>query len=405
MIIKDSKILVIGGGGIGCGVAYSLCKAGYNDLIVIEKNSDLASETTSQGAGLVGQLRDDINRVNLAKWSVNVFDHLQANAKIKPEWNQVGSLRVALTEEKAIKFEKLRKTALKAEVHAEWISSKKAKELWPFFDFTTASGVLWCKTDGYLSPPKLAKSYAAETKEMGGEFATDITVEEIISSNGKVTGVKTNRGIISCDILINAAGAHAWHVAKMAGLDLPIFPIRHEYLVSSNIENINPNLPTIRIPEAALYLRAKKKGLLLGGWESNSLLIDPKIFSKNQRPPRIKDDIEVMEWFKSQLTAINKNDSDFEIKEIYKGWPTFVPDGKFIVGPTKVLKGFIMAAGCNAHGISGSAGIGKHVLDSITGENFTQYLSTLSPDRFVDKNWNREEAMNKSQKIYEGYYK
>ena len=112
-----------------------------------------------------------------------------------------------------------------------------------------------------------------------------------------------------------------------------------------------------------------------------------------------------MEWFKSQLTAINKNDSDFEIREIYKGWPTFVPDGKFIVGPTKVLKGFIMAAGCNAHGISGSAGIGKHVLDSITGENFTQYLSTLSPDRFVDKNWNREEAMNKSQKIYEGYYK
>ena len=405
MIIKDSKILIIGGGGIGCGVAYSLCKAGYNDLIVIEKNSDLASETTSQGAGLVGQLRDDINRVHLAKWSVNVFDHLEANAKIKPEWNQVGSLRVALTEEKVIKFEKLRKTALKAEVDAEWISSKKAREMWPFFDFTNVSGVLWCKTDGYLSPQMLAKSYASETKEMGGKIATDITVEEIISSNGKVTGVKTNRGIISCDILINAAGAHAWHVAKMAGLDLPIFPIRHEYLVSSNIENINSNLPTIRIPEAALYLRAKKKGLLLGGWESNSLLIDPKFFFKNQRTPRIKDDIEVMEWFKSQLTAINKNDNDFEIKEIYKGWPTFVPDGKFIVGPTKIMKGFIMAAGCNAHGISGSAGIGKHVLDSITGENFTQYLSTLSPDRFVDKKWNREEAMNKSQKIYEGYYK
>ena len=95
MKLKDSKIIVIGGGGIGCGVAYSLCMAGYNDLLLIEKNSDLASETTSQGAGLVGQLRDDIDRVSLAKWSVDVVDHLEAKAKIKPERNQLASLRLA----------------------------------------------------------------------------------------------------------------------------------------------------------------------------------------------------------------------------------------------------------------------------------------------------------------------
>ena len=145
MKLKDSKIIVIGGGGIGCGVAYSLCMAGYNDLLLIEKNSDLASETTSQGAGLVGQLRDDIDRVSLAKWSVDVFDHLEAKAKRKPEWNQVGSLRVALTEEKASEFEELRRIAINAGVNTEWISSEKAKELWPYFDFSSTNGVLWCR--------------------------------------------------------------------------------------------------------------------------------------------------------------------------------------------------------------------------------------------------------------------
>ena len=405
MKLKDSKIIVIGGGGIGCGVAYSLCMAGYNDLLLMEKNSDIASETTSQGAGLVGQLRDDIDRVSLAKWSVDVFDHLQAKAKIKPEWNQVGSLRVALTEEKASEFEELRRIAINAGVNTEWISSEKAKELWPYFDFSSTNGVLWCGTDGYLSPSKLAQSYSDETKKMGGEIATGTWVEEIFSLNGKVTGVKTNLGTISCDILINAAGAHAWHIANMAGLDLPIFPIRHEYLVSSDIENINPNIPTMRIPEASLYLRAKNNGLLLGGWEQNSISVDPKEFKNDERPPKIKEDIEVMNWFKKQIMPIKNDINKLEIKDIYKGWPTFVPDGKFIVGPTKILKGFIMAAGCNAHGISGSAGIGKHVLESITQKTFTPYLSSLSPDRFIDKEWKRSEAIKYSQHVYEGYYK
>ena len=161
----------------------------------------------------------------------------------------------------------------------------------------------------------------------------------------------------------------------------------------------------MRIPEASLYLRAKNNGLLLGGWEQNSISIDPKEFTNKERPPKIKEDIEVMRWFKKQIMPIKNDINKLEIKDIYKGWPTFVPDGKFIVGPTKILKGFIMAAGCNAHGISGSAGIGKHVLESITQKTFTPYLSSLSPDRFIDKEWKRSEAIKYSQHVYEGYYK
>ena len=403
--IKDSKIIIIGGGGIGCGIAYSLCQEGETDVLLLEKNDALAVETTSQGAGLVGQLRNNFHRAALAKWSVRIFSELEKSAIKKPGWMQVGSIRVALTEEQANKFEKLKSIAKDAEINVDWITNQEAKKKWPLFDFSSAKGVLWCDSDGYLSPPKLTESYASEAMMLGAKFETGILVEEIISSNGKITGVKTNKGIICCDILINAAGAHAWHIAKMAGLDLPIFPVRHEYFISIEMENIHPLLPTMRIPEASLYLRASNNSLLLGGWEPDSVYTDPKNFKNGEKPPVIKDDLNVMKWFKDQLKIIYPKNKIIQNKKVYKGWPTFVPDGRFIVGPTKKLQGYIMAGGCNAHGISGSAGIGKHVVDSIFSKEKSEYLDSLSPDRFLSiDNSNREKEIKESQKIYENYY-
>ena len=403
--IKDSKIIILGGGGIGCGIAYSLCQAGITEVLLLEKNNALATETTSQGAGLVGQLRNDLNRVALAKWSVKIFTGLEKKAVKKPAWMQVGSLRIALTENKAHEFEILKSTATEAGVNVNWITNKEANKKWPLFDFSSVKGVLWCDTDGYLSPSKLAESYANESMKLGAKFETGILVEEIMSSNGKVTGVRTNKGTICCDILINAAGAHAWHIAKMAGLNLPVFPVRHEYFISSAIENVNPNLPTMRIPEASLYLRASNNSLLLGGWEPDCVYTDPKNFKNGEKPPMIKDDLNVMKWFKDQLKVICPKNKIMHHSKVYKGWPTFVPDGRFIVGPTKKLQGFIMAGGCNAHGISGSAGIGKHVVDSIYSEEKSEYLKSLSPDRFlIDEKLNWEQEIEKSQMIYKNYY-
>ena len=135
-----------------------------------------------------------------------------------------------------------------------------------------------------------------------------------------VTELETTSGIYNADNmqqdidkqvrLVNAAGAHAWHIAKMAGLNLPVFPVRHEYFISSAIENVNPNLPTMRIPEASLYLRASNNSLLLGGWEPDCVYTDPKNFKNGEKPPMIKDDLNVMKWFKDQLKVIcPKNNS------------------------------------------------------------------------------------------------
>src|SRR5437879_11437595 len=122
----------------------------------------------------------------------------------------------------------------------------------------------------------LVTAYADAAGKMGVRFATSVSVEGITRTNGKVKFVETNRGGIECEKVINAAGAHAYHVAKLAGLELPIVPVRHEYFVTVPVKGLGPDLPCFRIPELTLYGRVRESGLLLGGWEPKSLRTDPR---------------------------------------------------------------------------------------------------------------------------------
>ena len=402
--IGDAEIVVIGGGGVGCGVTHSLCRAGKTDVLLIEKNEALASETTSQAAGLVGQVRTSVDRVKLAMWSVKTFSEMESEPEAKPGWRQVGSLRIAMTDERVTEFESMKLVADEAGLKTEFISNDEARIKWPMFDFSTAKSVLWCPSDGYLQPNDLAMSYAHRARQHGARIATGVTVEGIRTENGSVTGVITNHGTINCNTVINAAGAHAWHVAKMGGLDLPIFPVRHEYFVSVDAEGMHPELPVMRVPDASLYLRAEINGLLLGGWEPEALSINPNDFNNGQTPPRIEDDWEVMGWFIEQIAPLYNKASELGVRSIFKGWPTFVPDGRFIIGESQKLKGFVMAGGCNAHGVSGSAGIGQHVVESMLEPEPSPYVKSLSPDRFLEKNWNANAAKTSAKQIYETYY-
>ena len=164
----------------------------------------------------------------------------------------------------------------------------------------------------------------------------------------------------------------------MAGLSLPIFPVRHEYFVSVDADGLHPDLPVMRVPDASLYLRAEINGLLLGGWEPESLSLKPGEFKNGEIPPRIDEDWDVMGWFIEQITPLYGKAADLGVRSIFKGWPTFVPDGKFIIGESQQLGGLVMAGGCNAHGVSGSAGIGRHVVESMLEPEPSDYVRSLA---------------------------
>src|SRR5438105_527976 len=211
--VSDSEIIVIGGGAVGCGVAYALAKAGKKDVLLLERGADLGQVTTSQGAGLCGQVRDSAERIKLAMHSVATFRELQKDAEVKPDWHEVGSLRIALSEKRAAEFRRLKQAADEAAIEVSLIDQKEAKRRWPLLNFTTTTAVLWCPSDGYMTPGSVVKAYAHQCRKLGVQFATSAIVEEITVKNGRVSGVKTNNGSVECRYVINAAGAHAYHVA------------------------------------------------------------------------------------------------------------------------------------------------------------------------------------------------
>ena len=401
---KSANIVIIGGGAVGCGVAYSLVKAGVEDVVLLEKEPTLAAATSGQAAGLVGQMRNSVERTKLAMWSVQTFSELQVDDTANPGWRQVGSLRVALNEERVKEFKDMKAVADETGLETEFIDSTAAKTHWPLMDFAEAKAVLWCPTDGYLQPSDLTMAYVAHARKMGAQFLTSAPARSIRLEGGRVTGVETDVGVIECKTVINAAGAHAFHVAQSVGLELPIVPVRHEFFVTVHSEGLEPNLPVVRIPDAALYLRAETNALLCGGWEPKGLSTDPREFPLATEPPAIEPDYEVLGWFAEQLAPHLPKVNDLGLRSVFRGWPTFTPDGRFIIGPSSRVPGFVMAGGCNAHGVSGSAGIGRHVVESMFEVAASDYVCSLSPDRFSKNSWDWQTARRDAQHCYETYY-
>lgn len=395
---------MIGGGAVGCAVAYSLARAGKTDVLLVEKEPTVAAVTTPQAAGLVGQVRNTVERTKLAMWSVETFSQLQRDEKANPGWRQVGSLRVALTDERVAEFKRMKAVADESGLEADFIDNAAARQKWPAMNFDRAKAVIWCPSDGYLQPSDLTMSYVAHARRLGARFQTKTAVEKVLVRDGRVTGVETSQGRIDCEMVVNAAGSHAYHIAKSVGLELPIVPVRHEYFVTVHAPGLEPTLPVIRIPDSTLYLRAEINSLLCGGWEPKAMSTPPQSFALAESPPPIAPDWDWLGWFAEQLAPEFPQVEDLGVRSVFKGWPTFTPDGRFIVGPSSRVKGFVMAGGCNAHGVSGSAGIGRHVVESILEADPSPYVKSLSPDRFNGQTVDWEASRRQAQHIYETYY-
>jgi glycine/D-amino acid oxidase-like deaminating enzyme len=302
--LKDAEIVIVGGGAIGCAVAFRLAEAGRTDVLLIEKEPALASVTTAQAAGLVGQVRSSPNRVRLAMDSVATFVELERGPGPTPSWRQVGSLRIALTDARVDEFRALIESCRGAGLEIELLDHAAAEARWPGLVAAPAKAILWCPTDGYLQPYDLAMAYQARARAKGVRSATGVRVTGIAIHDGEVTGIETDRGAIRCQIVIDAAGAHAYHVARMAGLDLPIVPVRHEYFITVPVGELRPELPCLRVPDATLYGRPDVNALLLGGWEPEALSADPRDYGIGGEPPAIEPDWPVLANFAEALAPL-----------------------------------------------------------------------------------------------------
>ena len=399
---KDSQVTVIGGGAVGAAAAYFLAREGYRDLQLLEAGS-ISSQTTSQAAGLVGQSRTSLDRTRLTMSSAQFYRNLEKDLGYTADWRETGSIRIALSDASIAELKQIAAIAAQAGLGVELIDGQRVQELCPVIeDVSQVRLALWCPTDGYVQPNSLTDAYLFAARDLGARVVTNTRVFNIKVERGAVTGLMTNRGQIATEIIINAAGPWAGALARLAGIDMPIVPVLHEYFVTEPQEGWDSGTPNLRIPEIQVYARGEGRGVLCGGFEHNGTSLDPTEIEVESKLPTTPN-WDVLGAFADAFTQFVPSLADAGIRTVFQGWPGFTPDGRFLVGPVAGLRGFVMAAGCNAHGVSGSAGLAPHLVESLS-DDISPYVRSLSPNRFLPRTWEWSEARGKAQAICENYY-
>ena len=251
-----ARIVIIGGGAIGCSIAYHLAKLGERDVLLLEKKA-LTAGSTWHAAGLVGQLRSKVNLTRLMQYSAALCASIGAETGQDVGFHKVGSLRLASSD---ARWEELKRNAAAAKscgLDVELIGPGEIKEKFPLVDLKDVRGATWIASDGYVDPYSLTMAYAKGARAGGVKIAEGVTVSGFRQANGRITHVQTDQGEVACEVAVNAAGLWARHVGEMAGLELPVTVLEHQYLVTEKSPLIPDQLPTLRDPDLNFYLKSE----------------------------------------------------------------------------------------------------------------------------------------------------
>jgi len=265
-----AEIVVIGGGIVGCSTAYHLAKLGRKDVVLLERNK-LTSGSTWHAAGLVGQLRTSANITQLLKYSVELYGALEAETGQATGWKMNGGLRLACNAERLTEIRRQATTAHSFGLEMHLLSAREAQDLWPVMDVSDVVGAAFLPTDGQVNPSDLALALAAGARQRGVRMVEDCPVLAITTDRGRVTGVVTPGGTITADIVVNCGGQWARQIGALAGVNVPLVSVQHQYLVTEPIPGVPRSLPTLRDPDRLIYFKEEVGGLVMGGYEPNPI--------------------------------------------------------------------------------------------------------------------------------------
>jgi 4-methylaminobutanoate oxidase (formaldehyde-forming) len=355
---SEAQAVVVGGGIVGCSIAYHLSLMGWRDVVLVDK-ADLTSGSTWHAAGLVGQLRGSLSLTRIMMFSVELYARLAEETGQETDWRQCGSLRLASTPLRM--EENLRQAALARTfgLPVEVLSPRQAVELFPLLSERDLVGAVYMPTDGRVDGSGVTFAMARGARSRGVEISTNTTVQQIRLKNGRVDAVVTDRGTIQTPVVVNAAGMWADQIGRMAGVRVPTVPMQHQYLLTEPIDGMRPEFPVVRDPDLRVYAREEVRGLVVGGFEAQ-----PEPWSVDGVPNEFVHRLLPTNWpiFEPVVRNAAKRIPAFEHAEISKvinGPEAFTPDGEFMMGEAPGVRGFFVAAGFNAYGIAAGGGVGR----------------------------------------------
>ena len=352
----QARVVIIGGGAIGCATAYHLTKHGCRDVVLVEK-AKLTSGSTWHAAGAFAQFRTDPNAGRLMAYGADLYASLEAETGQATGWRQTGGMRVASNRDRRREYERAITTARSFGVEMQLISAQEAQALFPLMTIDNVDCALYIPSDGALSPSDTCMALAKGARQYGARLFEDTAVTGFEIERGRVAAVVTERGTIRCEIAVICCGIWSREVGRLAGVNVPIQPSHHCYFITEPIDGVTHDLPTTRDPDLWHYIREEVGGLLVGQYDPDPIpFVEPipadhefKLMPENldHFMPRLEG---LLDWIPALKTA--------GIKSWFNGLESFTEDQNPVMGEAPEVQGIFVSAGFNAYGLTGCGGAG-----------------------------------------------
>ncbi len=398
-----AQIVVIGGGIIGCSTAYHLARDHKADVILLEQGK-VTSGSTWHAAGLVGQLRSSASITKVLKYTVELYKGLAAETGLDTGWKMTGCLRLATTADRWTEFKRLATTARSFGMEMDLVGPDEVKRMWPLMDTSDLIGASWLPTDGQASPSDITQSLAKGARMHGAKIHEGVKVTGFRMDGRRITHVETDQGVIACETVVNCGGMWARQVGAMAGVAVPLHPVKHQYIVTEKIEGLSPDAATLRDPDRRTYFKEEVGGLIMGGYEP-----DPQGWVTGDIPENwefrlFDDDYDHFGQHLEQAIARVPALANVGVKQMINGAESFTPDGNFILGPAPECANMYVGAGFNAFGIASGGGAGWVLADWVMNGEAPLDLWAVDIRRFSSLHRDRDWVAERTLEAYGKHY-
>ncbi len=359
-----ADVLIIGGGIIGCSIAYHLTKIGITDVVLLERKQ-LTSGTTWHAAGLVGQLRATRNMTELAKYTSELFQTLEAETGQATGFKQNGAIGLALNDERMEELKRGASMGRNFGLEVEILGVSEIQALYPMLNLNGAVGGVFLPKDGQTNPIDTTQAYARGARMGGARILENIGVEKILVEQGRAVGVRTAEGEIRAGTTVLAAGMWSRTLAADIGVSVPLHAAEHFYIVTEPIEGLAKDLPVLRVPDECAYYKEDAGKILLGAFEPVAkpwgMHGVPADFEFETLPEDFDHFEPILEMAVERMPVL----ADAGIQTFFNGPESFTPDDRYLLGETPEVRDLFVACGLNSIGIQSSGGAGKVLADWI----------------------------------------
>ncbi len=400
-----ARVVVIGGGAVGASLLYHLARRGWTDTLLLEKN-ELTAGSTWHAAGLCTQFNSSINVTSLLMYSVDLFRRLEAETGRSVDFHGVGSIRLATTPDRMDQYRDQAGLAKIVGLPYELIGPREIGRRAPLLSLTGVIGGAWTPTDGYVDPTSVTQAMAKGARDLGAEIAVRTAVRELRPVPGGEWDVVTDRGTVRAGIVVNAAGIWGREIGELAGVELPIVPMSHQYLVTDvipELELAHAEMPVIRDVEASFYVREEASGLIVGPYERNPKPWAPRgiprEFGKQLLAPEFEQVGDVLDLAQQRIPALRTAG----MKQLLNGPTSYTPDGNALMGWVPGLRNYFVLAGFS-YGIVQSGGAGRNAAAWIVDGQPIDNMWELDVTRFGPYASALPYLIARAQEVYEREY-